>query len=453
MSLLCDCKLKHLRNPKERLLFFPLFSRIPLLSLFFFFFSLFARTQKKLREKETGLFVARDLCERLLRPQAARGQPAAAAAGSSAAGSTANMSRFLEYGVFVPDPSKEKSSSSSPPATGQWARVGGKWCKVGPDGQPLVPPTPKSFSQTVPAGGGGGGREGVEAQGGEGAAADPFSRTEGAGGEAWEQRRKQQKEDGLPMMTNGDIYGHDGDDGADDDDDSSPTIPRTRSSSSAAGSAAPRPPASAAAGSRGRGVYGSNNSGASSNDDDDAGGRGGGSANNSGGLTVDASSSSNGGGSTGTGAELDADGAAARQKAMLTPGLSRSYSTDEIVGKFFGGGDTAAAAAAASAAGGGGGSGKAGSVGRGSGEFESGFGANSACVGERAAAPGAGGVNSGGKHGRTGSGSSNTANSPVNKTSGAEDSEPVETRDVACQWDGSECFSLLAHARAAEVGP
>lgn len=367
-----------------------------------------------------------------------------------------DMSRFLEYGVFVPDPSKENSESSSPPSTGQWAQVGGKWAKVGPDGQPLVPPTPKSFSQTLPAGSsssssnGGEGGEGAEVQGGGSSAADPFSQTAGAagsGGGDWE-RRKQNKEGGL---ANGDVYGHegDGDDGGDDDDDSSPTIPRMRSSSSAAGSAAPRPTGSAS--SRGRGIYGSNNSSGEGGETEPGagggggGGTGGGGSTNSGGLTVavDANNNKNnnsntlidsaGGSST---AEQTEEGvAAARQRAMLTPGLSKSYSTDEIVGKFFG--EDAAAAAAAGAGGAGGdGGGKAGSGDREGGELD--FGASAACVGERAAAPGSSGKK--GKHSRTGSGSSNTANSPVNRTSGEkeEDSEPVETRDVACQWDGSE---------------
>ena len=362
------------------------------------------------------------------------------------------MSRFLEYGVFVPDPSSSKPKlNPTPPATGQWAQIGGKWFKVGPDGQPLVP-TPKSFSQTSPAASKSNG--GSDVQGGGGSAADPFSQTEGAevspangggggGGGVWEECRKDKG--GV-----GDVFGEDEDGqqqggcGDDDDDDNSPTIPRTRSSSSAAGSAAPRPTTTSRTSSRGifgstasrsgsgegGGASGGGNGNGEGEEEDETAGGGSGSGNgssNSGGLTVAVDGGA--AGAAGAGSKNAAD---ARPTTMLTPGLSRSYSTDEIVGKFFG-----EDPGAAPRGGPGSGSSAPGSRGSGAGGFEAaGVDGGAACVGERAV-PGAG------KEGkkklkRTGSGSSNTANSPVNRAD-QEEAEPVETRDVACQWDGSEC--------------
>ncbi|CAM9372906.1 unnamed protein product [Pylaiella littoralis] len=373
------------------------------------------------------------------------------------------MSRFLDYGVFVPSPTTNKDADSAPTATGQWARVGGKWLKVGPDGKPAVPPP--SFSKTAPvtrsAQGGGRGGEGDGEDPGGSEDAELSSQTvdgvvngSGRSSTSWEQRNlsKDSSEKGsLPMMTNGrDIYrelddeGHTDDDGDDNDDDDgddddkkkgngdkdddddhnkTPTIPITRSSSSVAGSAAPRPTSLASRSSRGGGVFNSNNSGLSGGDgisDGDDGGEG--SAFARGSLTVAASGG------------VEGDAAAARNK-MLTPGLSRSYSTDEIVGKFFGGDPGAISAAGVMTPKG---AAERSSNDNGaaiafvsSGEFHADFGAEAACVGERAAAPNADGA---GKGGKGGSGKkSRKSTSPV-----AEPVKPVETRDVACQWDGSE---------------
>ncbi|CAM9798380.1 unnamed protein product, partial [Laminaria digitata] len=93
------------------------------------------------------------------------------------------MSRFLEYGVFVPDKAKGQSSSSSSTsqttgpaaaaaaaaaaASFQWAQVGAKWIKIGPDGRPLAPDPPP------PSAGGGGGPA-------AGGSSDPFGHTTGS---------------------------------------------------------------------------------------------------------------------------------------------------------------------------------------------------------------------------------------------------------------------------------
>lgn len=136
---------------------------------------------------------------------------------------------------------------------------------------------------------------------------------------------------------------------------------------------------------------------------------------------------------------------------MLTPGLSRTYSKDEIVGKFFGGDDREE-----SGGGGVGGTGAGvfssnrksgrGLGGGGTGSDVFGSGSSAACVGERAPskegqAAARGGARKG-KLRRSGSGSINGANSPHNMAGGNRklvEEEEVETRDVACQWDGSEC--------------
>lgn len=54
------------------------------------------------------------------------------------------MSRFLDYGIFVPGDKGTAQTRSSIPnssagnrSSGRWAQVGSKWIKVGPDGKPL----------------------------------------------------------------------------------------------------------------------------------------------------------------------------------------------------------------------------------------------------------------------------------------------------------------------------
>lgn len=367
------------------------------------------------------------------------------------------MSRFLEYGVFVPDPSSKQgpTQSSHGAATGQWAQVGGKWCKVGPDGKPLNAPSKPSFSQSSPVNMDGGGEGGADVDGGGSSAAEPFSQTAGAmgdHGEDWGHRKQEEGDDGDDAAS-ADLYGEDdaglGEDGDDGEASGSTTtiLPKPSPSPTTAGAAAPRAPASS---SRSRSVF--NSHGDDDDDDHDegaaAGGGGGGSggSGNSGGLTVAVDEAASG---TGYAGGIDSKsktlpiavegGSASRPRAMLTPGLSRSYSTDEVVGKFFGEDASAAASDMTAAAGGGDGSGSG-----------DGFGAGAACVGERAPSGGMGEAKGGkkaAKHARSGSGSSNTANSPVAARPGKEEeSEPVETRDVACQWDGSELFRSVSSA-------
>lgn len=132
--------------------------------------------------------------------------------------------------------------------------------------------------------------------------------------------------------------------------------------------------------------------------------------------------------------DLYGDGAPVSATQMLTPGVSRTYSIDKIGGKFFGediGTETNGSISGRSAL---------------EGEKEAGGGyggidtGDAACVGERAVENGEGrrgSVGQRGKHKRMNSGSSNAANSP-RKDDG--EKVVVETRDVACQWDGSECY-------------
>ncbi|CAM9472632.1 unnamed protein product, partial [Ectocarpus sp. 12 AP-2014] len=353
------------------------------------------------------------------------------------------MSRFLDYGVFVPDPSsKQGLTQSSQAATGQWAQVEGKWCKVGPDGKPLNAPSKSSFSQSSPINMGGGGEGGVDIDGGGSSAAEPFSQTAGAMGEGTDWGHRKQEE-GDDDDASADLHGDDDDAGLGEDGDdgeasgSTTTIlPKPSPSATAAGAAAPRATASS---SRSRSVF--NSQGGEDDHEDNegaaAGGGGGGigGSGNSGGLTVAVDEAAS---RTGSAGGIDSKsktlpiavegGSASRPRAMLTPGLSRSYSTDEVVGKFFGEDASAAASDMTATPGGGSGSGE-------------GVGAGAACVGERAPSGDKGEAKGGkkAKHARSGSGSSNTANSPVAARAGKEgESEPVETRDVACQWDGSE---------------
>lgn len=96
---------------------------------------------------------------------------------------------------------------------------------------------------------------------------------------------------------------------------------------------------------------------------------------------------------------------ASRSTPVLTPGLSRACSTDETTHKFFGD-DTCGEA-------------RGEQTGSASGAFLSGPMSNAACVGERARSEGRG-----------------------RKSRRKAEKAPVETRDVACQWDGSEWQNL-----------
>lgn len=56
------------------------------------------------------------------------------------------MSRFLAYGVFIPSSLDEKVNTAGCSPEGQttlkWAKVGSRWVKIGPDGKPVDPPKP-----------------------------------------------------------------------------------------------------------------------------------------------------------------------------------------------------------------------------------------------------------------------------------------------------------------------
>ena len=132
------------------------------------------------------------------------------------------------------------------------------------------------------------------------------------------------------------------------------------------------------------------------------------------------------GGGSGEELILDVDGEGERvpddttpgSTRMSTPGISRKYSKDQVVHKFFG-----------EEANAGGGRESAGNdaPGTANGALECSPMSNSACVGERARVGGEG------RSRRKG----NSGNSPSSSSNNGEKAA-VEMRDVACQWDGSE---------------
>lgn len=335
------------------------------------------------------------------------------------------MSRFLEYGVFVPSGEKAKdtvaSSAAAQPAF-KWAKVGAKWCKVGADGQPIdvspptaAPSSPSSSTSRGLSGESSSSSSGAGGAGGDDAASDDNAeiqdgmggpRSNGGGGSLFGANGNGVGGAGRRSMDNDDAG--DGDDNSSVDDGSARDAqqrPRSRSKSSSVAPSSeadtlPRqdglPP-----GGPGGGLEGVR----------------GGRVEGEGGEDTRSEIS----GSARTGSRPNSE------QLMLTPGMTRAYNKEGAVDNFFGEGDHCR-----------GRSGERDELGA---EDRGAFCSSSdvACVGERAVEGGAAGGSDGGeeRHKRTGSGSSNTANSPVPKKDGSE-KLLVETRDVACQWDGSE---------------
>lgn len=352
------------------------------------------------------------------------------------------MSRFLEYGVFVPDsksskdPNSNRRASSTTGTTWQWAQVGAKWVKVGPDGQPLVPTPSASLSQTTTAVTGGGNvpvengsRSSVQQQG------DPFSRTMGStAGSASAVAAAEEVATAEGSSKKSSVEGSSSDattalpsSGSCATAGSWETPPTTNDSYEETDGCSPRCRAG-----RGGLVRRGSSSGCSprgldpEEEEREKAERGGGTS--SGGHTFDIAGGGRRGGGGGGSREDDGNSAGDAEsgstggggslrsvsREMFTPtppGTSRSYECG--TGKFFG--------EEIDGRGGTGDGGAGARVGGGS-VFESG--SSVACVGERASAKG--------KPRRSGSGASpHTLLEPA---------AAVETRDVACQWDGSECF-------------
>lgn len=311
----------------------------------------------------------------------------------------------------MPAKSNEKQSAAPNISGGvafQWAKVGAKWVKVGADGQPFVP-TPTAASSRPP----------------------PYPLDDDEHGEV-----ERVTEDPLSRITDSSSsskrddqssncrVGTDAEAGGFTDGTGLPSS----GSCATAGSwdrETPPPTSDEETGTHrlpnndglqarfgGAGGGGESSSASRGPEEDGAGGgrsvAGGSGGRSTGGLTVDANGDEK---SAGVGGEQISRNPS--RESMLTPGVSRTYSKDDVVGKFFG--EDALA--------------------RGGEPY--GSGSSAACVGERAP-PRGGDVRAAGRKGkprRTGSGVSSPHRS-------SEPAKVVETRDVSCQWDGSECVCV-----------
>lgn len=296
------------------------------------------------------------------------------------------MSRFLEYGVFVPpEQDKNVQAEAASKASFQWVKIGSKWIKVGADGKPLDGPKPlqteanssrgldSSQEHSVPSGSVGFDRKGV-----------------GAG-----------LADETAVASGG----------------SSATLgvletPPPTSDSCDEGSESPGARPAGAARRRSTGQDRARSRRSLRAEDTAENGQ----------DNVDGEGEGGHGGNVGGGSRRSSAGDSERSSvssgrksgtSMLTPGLSRTYSREDVVDKFFGGQEDPAGLEAAA---------------RGVRVVSGSRDDSAACVGERATGRRSKGLD------RQGSGSSNPASSPRKQEKAAAD-----TRDVACQWDGSEC--------------
>lgn len=295
--------------------------------------------------------------------------------------------RFLEYGVFVPKDSLaiENKTNDADKQTFSWGRVGGKWVKIGADGKPMAPPKPPPppLDSTI--------SRDLESTSGR----DYFPSKD------YDSYRK--------PTTDGTAKGR-------------ATAGRSTGSFTTMQGSWETPPLTSIDSRE----Y---NEGEADENGEDGGD----------GMTPSARTAGYGSNrslSSGSAADRDSnsgsihsirlDGAGGTSTSTTKKsGFSDLYNSEDAAAKTIGEDVAGAGGVASSGSGAGGGSGAAGD--------------DAACVGERAAAGGGSGKKS--KHKRNGSGSSNTANSP--RKDGSE-KVAVETRDVACQWDGSECRLLFA---------
>lgn len=314
------------------------------------------------------------------------------------------MSRFLDYGIFVPgDKSAAQTrpsipnSSAGKTTSGRWAQVGSKWVKVGPDGKPLD----SSCSSVTQEGNTS--RPGTAApvaisSGGDqmiSALIDPSAQTS-------------EPTNDVAGKCHARGVGRLGDNVYEKPEESWETPPTTASecndeqNSSSYSGTSPNPTASGGMGKDSLGSTGTNAvRGRDPYDEHETWGIGS--------LSGEISSEmlsvkvvSEGEKDNNTSPNVSAS----RSTPVLTPGLSRTYSKDEITHKFFG--DDA--------------SGEQASDHRVSSASDASVGgpmSNAACVGERARSEGRG-----------------------RKSRRKAEKAPVETRDVACQWDGSEWQNL-----------